>query len=103
METSQEAKTQALKELSAKLQREYEEQLQEQQRKYRDEIEALQVQIYPNKQTLSQCLTVQLVLARTALHDNAKNALVYMCDFLKTYLQTHCKKATFVLYFTSSA
>lgn len=45
METSQEAKTQALKELSAKLQREYEEQLQEQQRTHREEIEALQVQI----------------------------------------------------------
>jgi len=45
VETSQEAKTQALKELSVKLQREYEEQLQEQQRKYREEIEALQVQI----------------------------------------------------------
>ncbi|XP_051757593.1 myocardial zonula adherens protein isoform X2 [Ctenopharyngodon idella] len=45
VETSQEAKTQALKELSAKLQREYEEQLQEQQRKYRDEIEALQAQL----------------------------------------------------------
>lgn len=45
VETSQEAKTQALKELSAKLQREYEEQLQEQQRKYREEIEALQAQL----------------------------------------------------------
>ncbi|XP_067258038.1 myocardial zonula adherens protein isoform X1 [Chanodichthys erythropterus] len=45
VETSQEAKTQALKELSAKLQREYEEQLQEQQRQYRDEIEALQAQL----------------------------------------------------------
>ncbi|XP_052459190.1 myocardial zonula adherens protein-like isoform X1 [Carassius gibelio] len=45
VETSQEAKTQALKELSAQLQREYEEQLQEQQRKYREEIEALQAQL----------------------------------------------------------
>lgn len=45
VETSQEANTQALKELSAKLQREYEEQLQEQQRKYREEIEALQAQL----------------------------------------------------------
>ncbi|XP_077085580.1 myocardial zonula adherens protein isoform X4 [Siphateles boraxobius] len=45
VETSQEAKTQALKELSAKLQREYEEQLQEQQRTYREEIEALQAQL----------------------------------------------------------
>ncbi|XP_056114951.1 myocardial zonula adherens protein isoform X1 [Rhinichthys klamathensis goyatoka] len=45
VETSQEAKTQALKELSAKLQREYEEQLQEQQRKYREEIEALQARL----------------------------------------------------------
>ncbi|KTG45504.1 hypothetical protein cypCar_00004907 [Cyprinus carpio] len=45
VETSQEAKTQALKELSAKLQKEYEEQLQEQQRKYREEIEALQAQL----------------------------------------------------------
>ncbi|XP_067293517.1 myocardial zonula adherens protein isoform X2 [Pseudorasbora parva] len=42
VETSQEAKTQALKEMSAKLQREYEKQLQEQKRKYREEIEALQ-------------------------------------------------------------
>uniref|UniRef100_A0A8C1KC38 Myocardial zonula adherens protein n=1 Tax=Cyprinus carpio TaxID=7962 RepID=A0A8C1KC38_CYPCA len=45
VETSQEAKTQALKELSAQLQREYKEQLQEQQRKYREEIEALQAQL----------------------------------------------------------
>ncbi|XP_050971921.1 myocardial zonula adherens protein isoform X1 [Labeo rohita] len=45
VETSQEAKTQALKELSAKLKREYEEQLQEQQRKYTEEIEALQAQL----------------------------------------------------------
>ncbi|KAK2914117.1 hypothetical protein Q8A67_002516 [Cirrhinus molitorella] len=45
VETSQEAKTRALKELSAKLQREYEEQLQEQQRKYTEEIEALQAQL----------------------------------------------------------
>ncbi|KAG1935099.1 myocardial zonula adherens protein isoform X2 [Pimephales promelas] len=45
VETSQEAKTQALKELSIKLQREYEEQLQEQQRKYREEIEALQARL----------------------------------------------------------
>ncbi|XP_051991531.1 myocardial zonula adherens protein isoform X2 [Xyrauchen texanus] len=45
VETSQEAKTQALKEMSAKLQREYEEQLQEQQRKYTEEIEALQAQL----------------------------------------------------------
>ncbi|KAK7176075.1 hypothetical protein R3I93_000364 [Phoxinus phoxinus] len=45
VETSQEAKTQALKELSAKLKREYEEQLQEQQRTYREEIEALQAQL----------------------------------------------------------
>lgn len=44
METSQEAKTQALKELSAKLQKEYEEQLQEQRKKYIEDIEVLQVQ-----------------------------------------------------------
>lgn len=77
METSQEAKTQALKELSAELQREYEEQLQEQQRTYREEIEALQVQIYDQTNTLTMpyCPTS----ARTALHDNAIKALVYMC------------------------
>uniref|UniRef100_A0A671MGT7 Myocardial zonula adherens protein-like n=1 Tax=Sinocyclocheilus anshuiensis TaxID=1608454 RepID=A0A671MGT7_9TELE len=45
VETSKEAKTQALKDLSAKLQKEYEEQLQEQQRKYREEIETLQAQL----------------------------------------------------------
>ncbi|XP_043101239.1 myocardial zonula adherens protein isoform X2 [Puntigrus tetrazona] len=45
VETSQEAKTRALKELSAKLQKEYEEQLQEEQKKYREEIEALQAQL----------------------------------------------------------
>nr|XP_055065815.1 myocardial zonula adherens protein-like isoform X1 [Misgurnus anguillicaudatus]XP_055065824.1 myocardial zonula adherens protein-like isoform X1 [Misgurnus anguillicaudatus]XP_055065831.1 myocardial zonula adherens protein-like isoform X1 [Misgurnus anguillicaudatus]XP_055065840.1 myocardial zonula adherens protein-like isoform X1 [Misgurnus anguillicaudatus]XP_055065847.1 myocardial zonula adherens protein-like isoform X1 [Misgurnus anguillicaudatus]XP_055065857.1 myocardial zonula adheren len=45
VETSQEAKTQALKELSAKLQKEYEEQLREQQKKYVEEIEALQAQL----------------------------------------------------------
>ncbi|XP_051945130.1 myocardial zonula adherens protein-like isoform X2 [Xyrauchen texanus] len=45
VDTSQEANTQALKEMSAKLQREYEEQLQEQQRKYTEEIEALQAQL----------------------------------------------------------
>ncbi|XP_051568979.1 myocardial zonula adherens protein-like isoform X2 [Myxocyprinus asiaticus] len=45
VDTSQEANTQALKEMSAKLQREYEEQLQEQRRKYTEEIEALQAQL----------------------------------------------------------
>ena len=43
MESSQEANSQALQELSAKLQREYEEKLHEEQRKHREEIENLQV------------------------------------------------------------
>uniref|UniRef100_A0A3B3ZS85 Uncharacterized protein n=1 Tax=Periophthalmus magnuspinnatus TaxID=409849 RepID=A0A3B3ZS85_9GOBI len=42
VESSQEAGTRALHELSAKLQREYEEKLLEQQRKHREEIENLQ-------------------------------------------------------------
>ncbi|KAG7230485.1 hypothetical protein INR49_024594 [Caranx melampygus] len=45
VESSQEANAQALQELSAKLQREYEEKLQEEQRKHREEIENLQAQI----------------------------------------------------------
>ncbi|XP_055076947.1 myocardial zonula adherens protein isoform X2 [Periophthalmus magnuspinnatus] len=45
VESSQEAGTRALHELSAKLQREYEEKLLEQQRKHREEIENLQAQL----------------------------------------------------------
>ncbi|XP_070687874.1 myocardial zonula adherens protein-like isoform X3 [Pempheris klunzingeri] len=45
VESSREANTQALRELSAKLQREYEEKLQEEQRKHREEIENLQAQL----------------------------------------------------------
>nr|XP_046242397.1 myocardial zonula adherens protein isoform X2 [Scatophagus argus] len=45
VESSQEAHTQALQELSAKLQQEYEEKLQEEQRKHREEIEKLQAQL----------------------------------------------------------
>ncbi|XP_060894535.1 myocardial zonula adherens protein [Labrus mixtus] len=45
VESSREASTQALQELSAKLEREYEEKLQEEQRKHREEIENLQAQL----------------------------------------------------------
>uniref|UniRef100_A0A8P4GQ39 Myocardial zonula adherens protein n=1 Tax=Dicentrarchus labrax TaxID=13489 RepID=A0A8P4GQ39_DICLA len=45
VESSREANTQALQELSAKLQQEYEEKLQEEQRKHREEIENLQAQL----------------------------------------------------------
>ncbi|KAM9764625.1 protein GRINL1A [Menidia menidia] len=45
VESSQEANCQALREMSAKLQREYEEKLQEEQRKHREEIENLQAQL----------------------------------------------------------
>lgn len=43
VESSQEANARALQELSAKLQKEYEEKLLEEQRKHREEIENLQV------------------------------------------------------------
>ncbi|XP_067341932.1 myocardial zonula adherens protein isoform X2 [Channa argus] len=45
VESSQEANTRALQELSAKLQSEYEEKLLEEQRKHREEIENLQAQL----------------------------------------------------------
>ncbi|KAM9366974.1 myocardial zonula adherens protein [Symphorus nematophorus] len=45
VESSREANTQALQELSAKLQQEYEEKLLEEQRKHREEIENLQAQL----------------------------------------------------------
>uniref|UniRef100_A0A3B5ASE1 GRINL1A complex locus 1 n=1 Tax=Stegastes partitus TaxID=144197 RepID=A0A3B5ASE1_9TELE len=45
VESSREANNQALQELSAKLQREYEEKLHEEQRKHREEIENLQAQL----------------------------------------------------------
>ncbi|XP_035507939.1 rootletin-like [Morone saxatilis] len=45
VESSREANTQALQELSAKLQQEYEEKLQEEQWKHREEIENLQAQL----------------------------------------------------------
>lgn len=45
VESSREAGTQALHDLSTKLQREYEEKLQEEQRKHREEIENLQAQL----------------------------------------------------------
>lgn len=43
MESSQEARSQALQDLSAKLQQEYDEKLQAEQEKHREEIEKLQV------------------------------------------------------------
>lgn len=43
VESSKEAQTQALQELSAKLQQEYDEKLREEQKKHREEIEKLQV------------------------------------------------------------
>ncbi|XP_073693077.1 myocardial zonula adherens protein isoform X2 [Garra rufa] len=70
VETSQEAKTQALKELSAKLQREYEEQLQEQQRKYTEEIEALQAQLDDYIRRLEEAeRNVQIAEAKIAERD----------------------------------
>ncbi|XP_076011626.1 myocardial zonula adherens protein isoform X2 [Genypterus blacodes] len=45
VESSQEASSQALQTLSARLQRDYEEKLQEEQRKHREEIEILQAEI----------------------------------------------------------
>ncbi|XP_068597643.1 myosin-9-like [Brachionichthys hirsutus] len=45
VEASREAQSQALQELSAKLQKEYEEKLQEEQRKHREAIEGLQAQL----------------------------------------------------------
>ncbi|XP_054473707.1 protein GRINL1A isoform X2 [Anoplopoma fimbria] len=45
VESAREANTQALQEISAKLQQEYEEKLQEEQRKHREEIENLQAQL----------------------------------------------------------
>ncbi|KAK5873943.1 hypothetical protein PBY51_018937 [Eleginops maclovinus] len=45
VESAQEANNQALQELSAKLQQEYEEKLQNEQRKHREEIENLQTQL----------------------------------------------------------
>eukprot|EP00066_Takifugu_rubripes_P019337 XP_011608603.1 PREDICTED: myocardial zonula adherens protein-like isoform X3 [Takifugu rubripes] len=45
VESSQEAQTQALQELSAKLQQDYDEKLQEEQKKHREEIEKLQAQL----------------------------------------------------------
>ncbi|CAN9507057.1 unnamed protein product [Ophioblennius macclurei] len=45
VESSREANTQALHDLSAKLQREYEQKLEEEQRKHREEIENLQAQL----------------------------------------------------------
>lgn len=53
MESSQEASAQALKEMSAKLQQQYDQQLQEQQRKHRKEIEALQVYTCNNTATIT--------------------------------------------------
>ncbi|XP_062380601.1 myocardial zonula adherens protein isoform X2 [Sardina pilchardus] len=45
VEVSQEASAQAMRDMSSKLEQQYEQRLQEQQRKHRDEIEALQAQI----------------------------------------------------------
>ncbi|XP_037605646.1 myocardial zonula adherens protein isoform X2 [Sebastes umbrosus] len=45
VESAREANTQAVQELSAKLQKEYDEKLQEEQRKHREEIEKLQAQL----------------------------------------------------------
>ncbi|XP_056881115.1 myocardial zonula adherens protein isoform X3 [Takifugu flavidus] len=45
VESSQEAQTQALQELSAKLQQDYDEKLREEQKKHREEIEKLQAQL----------------------------------------------------------
>ncbi|XP_066510568.1 myocardial zonula adherens protein-like isoform X1 [Hoplias malabaricus] len=45
LESSQEASAQAVKEMNVKLQKQYEEKLQEQQRRHREEIQALQAQL----------------------------------------------------------
>lgn len=59
VESSRDAQTQALQELSAKLQQEYEEKLQEEQQKHREEIEKLQV-CTPNSSTLTIAHHIQL-------------------------------------------
>ncbi|XP_026176053.1 myocardial zonula adherens protein isoform X2 [Mastacembelus armatus] len=70
VESSREANTHALQELSAKLQREYEEKLLEEQRKHREEIENLQAQIDEYIRRLEEAETnIRIAEAKIAERD----------------------------------
>ncbi|XP_061599633.1 myocardial zonula adherens protein isoform X5 [Cololabis saira] len=70
MECSREASTRALQELSATLQREYEEKLQEERRKHREEIENLQAQLDEYIRRLEEAeRNIQMAEAKIAERD----------------------------------
>ncbi|KAE8297067.1 DNA-directed RNA polymerase II subunit GRINL1A [Larimichthys crocea] len=70
VESSREANTQALHELSAKLKQEYEEKLQEEQRKHREEIENLQAQLDEYIRRLEEAeKTIKIAEAKIAERD----------------------------------
>ncbi|KAG8001531.1 Myocardial zonula adherens protein, partial [Nibea albiflora] len=70
VESSRETNTQALHELSAKLKQEYEEKLQEEQRKHREEIENLQAQLDEYIRRLEEAeKTIKIAEAKIAERD----------------------------------
>ncbi|XP_030650306.1 protein GRINL1A [Chanos chanos] len=81
MESSQEAKAQALRELGATLRRQYEEQLEEQQRKHREEIERLQAQLDEYLRRLEEAeRSVKIAEAKIAERDQRISEVERLLD-----------------------
>ncbi|KAM4592349.1 myocardial zonula adherens protein isoform 2-T2 [Odontesthes bonariensis] len=93
VESSQEANSQALQELSAKLQREYEEKLQEEQRKHREEIENLQAQLDEYIRRLEEAeRTIKMAEAQIAERDQRIMEVERLLDCMgKEKNQLHIK------------
>ncbi|MCI4393163.1 hypothetical protein PGIGA_G00154310 [Pangasianodon gigas] len=81
MESSQEASAQAMKEMSAKLHEQYDQQLQEQQRKHRQEIEALQAQLEEYMRRLEEAeRNMRLAEAKIAERDQKISEVERLLD-----------------------
>ncbi|XP_074523167.1 myocardial zonula adherens protein isoform X4 [Halichoeres trimaculatus] len=93
VESSQEASSQALKELSAKLQREYEEKLQEEQRKHREEIEKLQAQLDEYIRRLEEAeRNIKIAEAKIAERDQRISELERLLDCMGKEKSQLCQK-----------
>ncbi|XP_058237927.1 myocardial zonula adherens protein isoform X2 [Hemibagrus wyckioides] len=81
VETAKEASAQALREMSAKLQQQYDQQLQEQQWKHRQEIEALQAQLEEYMSRLEEAeRNMRIVEAKIAERDQRISEVERLLD-----------------------
>ncbi|KAJ8340464.1 hypothetical protein SKAU_G00350970 [Synaphobranchus kaupii] len=81
VEASQEANSQALQEMTRKLQSQYEEQLQNEQRKHREEVEELQAQIDQYMRRLEEAeKNVRIAEAKIAERDQRINEVERLLD-----------------------